>query len=118
MDKETSPGQPVTEPCYPPQQLAPQYGAHSLEEHPPRQLTPAYQTQGSMQRGIVAPANLTEWNNNLLNCSPCSSCCLGTFLPCVLLGKTADRMRDSKVQSGINWDCFLFTVISTGCGWM
>ncbi|RSM18875.1 hypothetical protein BHE90_004338 [Fusarium euwallaceae] len=63
-----------------------------------------------------------EWQSNLCNCSPCDSCLLGTFCPCILLGKTADRMRDPTMQTAdtCNSDCLIFTAINcvTGCGWI
>ncbi|KAI8691533.1 hypothetical protein LRP88_08790 [Fusarium phalaenopsidis] len=63
-----------------------------------------------------------EWQSNLCNCSPCDSCLLGTFCPCILLGKTADRMRDPTMQTAdtCNSDCLIFCAINcvTGCGWI
>ncbi|KAF5643946.1 plac8 family [Fusarium tjaetaba] len=63
-----------------------------------------------------------EWQNNLCNCSPCDSCLLGTFCPCILLGKTADRMRDPTMQTAdtCNSDALIFCAINcvTGCGWI
>ncbi|KAF5027767.1 hypothetical protein F66182_145 [Fusarium sp. NRRL 66182] len=63
-----------------------------------------------------------EWQSNLCNCSPCDSCLLGTFCPCILLGKTADRMRDPTMQTAdtCNSDTLIFCAIQcvTGCGWI
>ncbi|EEU48783.1 hypothetical protein Neosp_011420 [[Neocosmospora] mangrovei] len=63
-----------------------------------------------------------EWQSNLCNCSPCDSCLLGTFCPCILLGKTADRMRDPTMQTAdtCNSDALIFCAINcvTGCGWI
>ncbi|KAI1064688.1 hypothetical protein LB507_000141 [Fusarium sp. FIESC RH6] len=63
-----------------------------------------------------------EWQSNLCNCSPCDSCMLSTFCPCILLGKTADRMRDPTMQTAdtCNSDTLIFCAIQcvTGCGWI
>ncbi|KAI5467345.1 PLAC8 family-domain-containing protein [Mariannaea sp. PMI_226] len=63
-----------------------------------------------------------EWSNGLCSCGPCGTCLLGTFLPCVLLGKTADRMRDPTMQtaSACNSECMIFCGIQaiTGCGFI
>ncbi|KAK7430279.1 hypothetical protein QQZ08_003254 [Neonectria magnoliae] len=63
-----------------------------------------------------------EWSNGLCSCGPCDTCLLGTFLPCILLGKTADRMRDPTMQTADNFnsDCMIFCGIQcvTGCGWI
>ncbi|CAM1504321.1 Fc.00g019120.m01.CDS01 [Cosmosporella sp. VM-42] len=63
-----------------------------------------------------------EWQNSLCDCSPCDNCLLGTFLPCILLGQTADRMRDPTMATADNFnsDCMLFCGIQcvTGCGWI
>ncbi|KAM0383307.1 hypothetical protein ACHAPY_002423 [Fusarium culmorum] len=63
-----------------------------------------------------------EWQSNLCNCSPCDSCMLSTFCPCILLGKTSDRMRDPTMQTAdtCNSDTLIFTAIQcvTGCGWI
>ncbi|KAL0940231.1 PLAC8 family protein [Colletotrichum truncatum] len=55
-----------------------------------------------------------EWNNSLLDCSPCGTCMMSTFLPCIVLGKTSERMRDPKLTnySPFNGDC----VILSGLG--
>ncbi|KAH7155485.1 PLAC8 family-domain-containing protein [Dactylonectria estremocensis] len=63
-----------------------------------------------------------EWSNGLCSCGPCETCLLGTFLPCMLLGQTADRMRDPTMQTADNFnsDCMIFCGIQcvTGCGWI
>ena len=82
----------------------------------------SYQQQVPMQAQYAQPNMETEWQNNLCNCSPCDSCLLGTFLPCILLGKTSERQRDPSLQTyeAMNSDCMVMTGISclTGCGWM
>ncbi|KAM0250606.1 hypothetical protein ACHAP5_002136 [Fusarium lateritium] len=63
-----------------------------------------------------------EWQNNLCDCSPCDSCMLSTCCPCILLGKTSDRMRDPTMQTAdtCNSDTLIFCAIQcvTGCGWI
>ncbi|TPX15329.1 uncharacterized protein E0L32_004606 [Thyridium curvatum] len=83
-----------------------------------------YQSQRDMQPQYAQGANVhsQEWQSNLCDCSPCENCLLGTFLPCLLLGRTAERMRDPTMQNyeSINTDCMLMCGISyfTGCGWI
>ncbi|KAF5663092.1 plac8 family [Fusarium heterosporum] len=63
-----------------------------------------------------------EWQSSLCDCSPCDSCMLSTFCPCILLGKTSDRMRDPTMQTAdtCNSDALIFCAIQcvTGCGWI
>ncbi|KAH8887460.1 PLAC8-domain-containing protein [Thozetella sp. PMI_491] len=63
-----------------------------------------------------------DWSSSLFDCSPCDTCLLGTCLPCVLLGKTSERMRDPTNPSPelVNTDCMLMCGIMyfTGCGWI
>ncbi|KAH6884982.1 PLAC8 family-domain-containing protein [Thelonectria olida] len=73
--------------------------------------------------GILGPqVQNKEWSNGLYSCRPCDSCCLATFLPCILLGKTADRIRDPTMETAdtCNTDCMIFCGIQslTGCGWI
>ncbi|CAK7206808.1 hypothetical protein SEUCBS139899_009614 [Sporothrix eucalyptigena] len=115
---------------YPPQQYPPQQNAQQYppqqhpQQQPIQQPVQQYQAAAPMQRGVApgAAAGSSEWNASLMDCSPCDSCCLGTFLPCVLLGKTSDRMRDPTMQTAdsMNSDCMVFTAIHclTGCGWI
>ncbi|ERS98466.1 hypothetical protein HMPREF1624_05250 [Sporothrix schenckii ATCC 58251] len=123
---------------YPPQQHPQQYPPQQHPQQHPQQPQPQpqqraiqqqpqqYAAQQPMQRAVVGAgpgvANKSEWNHSLMDCSPCDSCCLGTFLPCVLLGKTADRMRDPTMQGAdsMNSDCMVFLAIHcfTGCGWI
>ncbi|CAK7221223.1 hypothetical protein SCUCBS95973_004421 [Sporothrix curviconia] len=119
----------------PAQQQQQQYPQQYEQQHPqyaqPQQQPPQqqYQTAAPMQRGVAPGAAAggavvggPEWNASLMDCSPCDSCCLGTFLPCVLLGKTSDRLRDPTMQTAdsMNSDCMVFTAIQcfTGCGWI
>ncbi|KAF4855312.1 Protein PLANT CADMIUM RESISTANCE 2 [Colletotrichum siamense] len=63
-----------------------------------------------------------EWQASLCSCSPIDSCCLAYWLPCILLGKTSERIRDPTMQTyeAINTDCLLYGAIQcfTGCGWI
>ncbi|KAF7562969.1 hypothetical protein G7046_g1134 [Stylonectria norvegica] len=76
--------------------------------------------QQPQQHAVGAPTQ--EWQNGLCNCSPCESCLLGTFLPCMLHGRAADRMRDPSMATAdsFNSDCLLFAGVQcfTGCGWI
>ncbi|KAJ9150341.1 hypothetical protein NKR23_g3814 [Pleurostoma richardsiae] len=84
----------------------------------------AYQEQQPVQPQYVQGQNVHSqgWSNSLMDCSPCDACLLGTFLPCVLLGKTSERMRDPSMQTyeTVNTDCLLMCGITyfTGCGWI
>ncbi|KAK8121714.1 PLAC8 family-domain-containing protein [Apiospora sp. TS-2023a] len=85
-----------------------------------------YQNQSPMQMGQQPmPSQQVQggdWQNNLCNCSPCDSCLLATFVPCILVGKTADRMRDPTMQTSdmLNSDCLIHGLLTwfTGCGWI
>lgn len=88
-----------------------------------------------MQVGAVA-----GWKHDLFDCTPLSTCCMGTCLPCIrthsigreetqeiltlqlVFGQTADRLRhpNSLAPDGLNSECkILFTIeYLTGCGWM
>ncbi|KAL9949854.1 hypothetical protein D7B24_006167 [Verticillium nonalfalfae] len=112
-------------------QPAPEYtqqppGTNS-KPHPYGQLpsTPqGYQQQDNMRATYTESANVRnqKWENSLCNCAPCGSCLLGTFLPCMLLGKTSERMRDPTMRNyqPINVDCMLMCGITyfTCCGWI
>ncbi|KAB5578203.1 DUF614 domain-containing protein [Coniochaeta sp. 2T2.1] len=82
------------------------------------------QQQAQMQPNY-APADSVhsqEWQNGLMSCGPCDLCLLGTCLPCVLLGKTSERMRDPSMRSyeTCNSDCMIMCGITyfTCCGWI
>ncbi|KAH6868990.1 PLAC8 family-domain-containing protein [Thelonectria olida] len=70
----------------------------------------------------IPPTRNHEWTNSLCSCGPCDICLLGTFLPCVLLGKTADRIRDPTMRNArtCNSGCAIFCGIQcfTCCGWI
>jgi Cys-rich protein (TIGR01571 family) len=84
----------------------------------------AYQQQAPMQQQFAPGPNVTEqeWGNGLCSCGPCDLCLVGTFLPCLLLGKTSERLRDPTMASyePLNTDCMLHCGINylTGCGWI
>ncbi|KAK6860747.1 hypothetical protein PG995_004383 [Apiospora arundinis] len=77
---------------------------------PTHQPMPSQQIQGG------------EWKAGLCNCSPCESCLLGSCLPCLLVGKTADRMRDPTMATSdlMNSECMIHGLLTwfTGCGWI
>ena len=83
----------------------------------------AYHQEPPMQN-YAQGTNVTqqEWSNGLCDCGPIGTCCMGTWLPCVLLGKTSERIRDPSMQtySSVNSDCMILCGIQciTGCGWM
>ncbi|KAM0287040.1 hypothetical protein ACHAQH_000725 [Verticillium albo-atrum] len=112
--------QPPNQQIY--QQPLPNSNPRAYEQLPP---TPqGYQQQHAMNPSYTEGTNVREqkWQNNLCNCSPCGSCLLGTFLPCMLLGKTSERMRDATLRTyeAFNTDCLLMCGITyfTGCGWI
>ncbi|KAL0934844.1 Cell number regulator 11 [Colletotrichum truncatum] len=82
------------------------------------------QQQQAIQPDYAQGANVNnqEWQSGICSCGPCESCLLGTFLPCMLLGRTSERMRDPTMQTyeTVNTDCLLMCGISyfTGCGWI
>jgi Cys-rich protein (TIGR01571 family) len=62
-----------------------------------------------------------EWQNGLCNCTPCDACCLSTFLPCMLYGRTASRLRHGgNDPESANGDCAVFCGVHvlTGCGFI
>jgi Cys-rich protein (TIGR01571 family) len=61
------------------------------------------------------------WQHDLFDCSPCGTCCLATFMPSRLHGRTAYRLRDPTMQgySTCNGDCMAFCALSCfGLGWI
>ncbi|KAK1964792.1 PLAC8 family protein [Colletotrichum sublineola] len=76
------------------------------------------------QQEFVQGGNIQtqQWQSGLMNCGPCDTCIVGTCLPCLLVGKTSERLRDPTMQTyeAINTDCLLMFGISffTGCGWV
>ncbi|KAL2210394.1 PLAC8-domain-containing protein [Sarocladium strictum] len=48
-----------------------------------------------------------EWHNGLMTCTPIGDCCLGTWCPCILYGRTLHRERDPTLANyeKTNDDC-------------
>jgi Cys-rich protein (TIGR01571 family) len=67
--------------------------------------------QGQMQMQAMPFEVVTgdTWKNGLFSCGPCSSCMLGCCVPCILVGRTADRMRDPSMRTAdnMNSDCLI-----------
>ncbi|CVL06408.1 related to DUF614 domain protein [Fusarium mangiferae] len=63
-----------------------------------------------------------DWQNGLSGCcSPLDSCLLSTCLPCIIFGRTSQRLDNpSGPIESINSDCAIFCAIQsfTGCGWI
>jgi len=64
-----------------------------------------------------------EWKTDLFGCfDPIDLCVVGCFLPCLVVGKTAERMRDPTLATfePINNDCLIMGGVTylTGCGWI
>ncbi|KAK1853983.1 PLAC8 family protein [Colletotrichum chrysophilum] len=62
-----------------------------------------------------------EWNSSLMDCSPCGTCMMATWLPCLVFGKTSERMRDPNLTnySPLNGECFMISALgSIGFGWL
>ncbi|RYP39203.1 hypothetical protein DL767_002311 [Monosporascus sp. MG133] len=88
----------------------PQQQQLMMAAQPPHPGPTAYGQQGG------------EWQASLCDCSPCSSCLLGWCLPCILVGQTAERIRDPSMQNAdlLNSDCLIHGGLTcfTGCGWI
>ncbi|KAF6840735.1 Cell number regulator 11 [Colletotrichum musicola] len=102
---------------------------YAQNQQQPMQADQQHQYGGQPQQQPIqqdyaqgANANNQEWQSGLCSCGPCESCLLGTCLPCILLGKTSERLRDPTMQTyeAVNTDCLLFCGINafTGCGWI
>ncbi|KAI1046871.1 hypothetical protein LB505_009721 [Fusarium chuoi] len=63
-----------------------------------------------------------DWQNGLGGCcSPLDSCLLSTCLPCIIFGRTSQRLDNPSVPiESMNSDCAIFCAIQsfTGFGWM
>ncbi|KAK0713906.1 PLAC8 family-domain-containing protein, partial [Lasiosphaeria miniovina] len=59
-----------------------------------------------------------QWESGFCNCSPCESCFLACCCPCIIHGKTADRLRDPTMATAdtFNSDCVLFGVVQACLG--
>ncbi|KAL8333562.1 hypothetical protein RB593_003314 [Gaeumannomyces tritici] len=56
-----------------------------------------YQAQPQMMMAAPPPQD-QEWNASFMSCSPCDGCLLATCLPCILVGKTSERMADPSLS--------------------
>lgn len=91
------------------------------------------------QQGYAQGMNVTsqKWENGFWKCTPCGSCCLGCWCPCIrtyrlnrttesranssVYGRTGTRMKDPSMSSHTtcNSDCLVFGLINCGgCGWV
>ncbi|KAK5628349.1 hypothetical protein RRF57_004064 [Xylaria bambusicola] len=85
-----------------------------------------YAQPAPMAASRQAPVHLEkpegEWQNGICSCGPCGSCLLAWCLPCILLGRTSERIRDPSMETAdsLNSDCLIHGVLTcfTGCGWM
>ncbi|OAQ66930.1 protein family Cys-rich [Pochonia chlamydosporia 170] len=91
-----------------------------VPQQPQQQHAQTQQTQN-------ANANLdprgSDWQIGLFDCfSDMEACLIAYFLPCMLHGKTMDRMRDPSLQSHdpLNNECMIWGGIQcfTCCGWL
>ncbi|KAK0384021.1 hypothetical protein NLU13_8110 [Sarocladium strictum] len=64
-------------------------------------------------------AQSREWHNGLMTCTPIGDCCLGTWCPCILYGRTVHRERDPTLANyeTTNDDCKRMAHLQfwTGC---
>ncbi|OTB00360.1 hypothetical protein M426DRAFT_324399 [Hypoxylon sp. CI-4A] len=61
-----------------------------------------------------------EWETSLCQRS-CNCCCVGTFLPCILIGRASDRLRNPSQPDpdSMNSDCLISgALIPTGFTWL
>ncbi|KAI1868539.1 uncharacterized protein JN550_006455 [Neoarthrinium moseri] len=81
----------------------------------------AYQPQQPMQP-MFQQDNGGEWKNSLCDCSPCDSCMISFCVPCILVGRTTERLRDPTMQTAesMNNDCLIHGGLCffTGCHWI
>ncbi|KAH7115493.1 hypothetical protein B0J13DRAFT_572242, partial [Dactylonectria estremocensis] len=54
-----------------------------------------------------------EWSNDLYSYGLYNTDLLGTYMPCILLGQTSDRIRDPTMETAesCNCDCTIFCTI-------
>ncbi|KAK3938675.1 PLAC8 family-domain-containing protein [Diplogelasinospora grovesii] len=53
-----------------------------------------------------------EWQDGLCDCCGGGNCCMGTWCPCILVGKTADRLTGDESSSGCNAMCLIWTALT------
>ena len=64
---------------------------------PNQQQQQQYQAQPQMMAAAPPPQE-QEWNTPLCTCSPFGGCLLATCLPCILVGKTSERLVDPSLS--------------------
>ncbi|KLU86641.1 hypothetical protein MAPG_05653 [Magnaporthiopsis poae ATCC 64411] len=82
------------------QQQQQQYHQQPLQHQhtmDPNQQQQQYQAQAQMM-AVPPPPQDQEWNTPLCTCSPCGGCMLATCLPCILVGKTSERLVDPSLS--------------------
>ncbi|CAI6081999.1 unnamed protein product [Clonostachys chloroleuca] len=81
-----------------------------------------YSKQGEAMDPAAGEIRGGDWESGLCDCSPCGSCCLGSFAPCLIVGRTASRLQDPTLQSPdmCNGDCMIHAGLSLlfGSGWI
>ncbi|KAL2428143.1 hypothetical protein ABEF91_007334 [Exophiala dermatitidis] len=74
-----------------------------------------------MTQPMGQPVTGGDWENGLCECS-CGSCIIGTCVPCLLVGRTSERLRDPSMRDpeSINGDCMIhgFLSVFTGLAWI
>ncbi|KAL8392342.1 hypothetical protein RB595_002510 [Gaeumannomyces hyphopodioides] len=70
---------------------------HQQQQQQQQQPQQPYQAQPQMTMAAPPPQE-QEWNTSLCTCSPCDGCLLATCLPCILVGKTSERMVDPSLS--------------------
>ncbi|KAI9786558.1 MAG: hypothetical protein M1816_007882 [Peltula sp. TS41687] len=86
--------QPYTQPPYMPQ-------PHAQQPQPTHQFQMGGENHGPPQ----------QWQNGFWNCcTPMNTCCLGYWCPCILFGKTQQRLVDPQLQQyeTFNANCLIF----------
>jgi len=86
---------------------------YSLHQDNPQERKPE---DLSGRLNIIWLFTAMSWNNPLFDCcSPLGTCCLATWCPCVLYGKTSARLdKPSKDSpSGCNASCCGWCILST-----
>jgi len=67
----------------------------------------------------AAPGAVGKWSFGLCDCCcPVSTCCLATWCPCILYGKTYAREHGDPDSNGVNSNClayYLLTCIGGAC---
>ncbi|KAL4756339.1 PLAC8 family protein [Aspergillus foveolatus] len=67
---------------------------------------------------VTTSGSRYPWANGLLTCFiSTDDCFLGSFLPCLLFGKTQSRLKntDAGDYSYLNRDCLCYALLSCGC---